>query len=75
VGSIPRQVLDRFSAGVCVMLEARRTQPATSSPRSTCTVVGSIPRCPLDYFRASQATHPPSSGIALHHSPISLCLL
>jgi len=38
-------------------------------------IVGSIPRCTLDYFRASQATHPPSSGIAFQHRPISLCSL
>jgi len=38
-------------------------------------IVGSIPRCTLDYFRASQATHPSSSGIAFQHRPISLCSL
>ena len=38
-------------------------------------IVGSILRCTLDYFRASQATPPPSSGIALQHRPISLCSL
>ena len=47
----------RFETDICAKIGAKQ-------------IVGSIPRCTLDYFRASQATHPPSSGIALHHNPI-----